>query len=232
MPAAAAPQATKPGLSRSCHRHRPQAQKREIETLRAELRDANAKRTAAAQEAAGLVERLSGAERRVSELEAVRLELHQQVSTALGPGPGSSAASVLGSQACRLHRAGNQPASQPANPPAHPCPLAPAQVGNLEAQLQSKEKLIAQLKALASQHHSPYESPMHSLEHTGAQQNCPHRRPPALRPWPAGREPDCSCLTAAPAAPLPRCPSPQPTSPSGASPARPSSRRCSCAARR
>jgi hypothetical protein len=56
-----------------------QIQKREIETLKAELRDANGKRTAAAQEAAELMEKLSAAERRMHELDDVRLELHQQV---------------------------------------------------------------------------------------------------------------------------------------------------------
>jgi hypothetical protein len=50
------------------------------------------------------------------------------------------------------------------------------QVGNLEAQLQSKEKLVAQLRALSSQHHSPYDSPMHSLENTGARRSRRRRR--------------------------------------------------------
>jgi hypothetical protein len=86
-----------------------QVQRREIETLRAEVRDANAKRTAAAQEAAGLMERLSGAERRVSELEAVRLELHQQVR-----GPGSALGGRWPGLACRPWQARPGHASCPA----------------------------------------------------------------------------------------------------------------------
>jgi hypothetical protein len=47
--------------------------------------------------------------------------------------------------------------------------LVPRQVGNLEAQLRSKDKLIEQLKVMQSGHTSPFDSPvMASLETTGA----------------------------------------------------------------